>query len=159
MRESEDKMSGELRRLRRMLFAATIAGLVGVLAVCVYFILAERFAFLHTRCAFSRLLHLYCPGCGGTRAVKALLTGHPLRSLVYNPIVLWLIVLAVAQYVRALIALHRREPSRCAVPAWSWISVIVLLLVVFVIRNLLLVFCGIDTLGEHLAFWNAVMGR
>ena len=30
----------------------------------------------------------YCPGCGGTRAVHALLHGHPLKALRYNAILL-----------------------------------------------------------------------
>lgn len=30
----------------------------------------------------------YCPGCGGTRAVKYMLTGHFLKSLYYQPAIL-----------------------------------------------------------------------
>ncbi|MBQ6855594.1 MAG: DUF2752 domain-containing protein, partial [Lachnospiraceae bacterium] len=35
-------------------------------------------------CMFRMLTGLYCPGCGGTRAVKALLTGHPIQSFLYH---------------------------------------------------------------------------
>ena len=31
-------------------------------------------------CMMQKLTGLYCPGCGGTRAVRALLAGHPLQS-------------------------------------------------------------------------------
>ena len=31
-------------------------------------------------CMVYRLFGFYCPGCGGTRAVSALLAGHPLSS-------------------------------------------------------------------------------
>lgn len=38
-------------------------------------------------CVFQVLLGMYCPGCGGTRAVDALLHGHVLWSLWYHPLV------------------------------------------------------------------------
>ncbi len=34
-------------------------------------------------CMMQKLTGLYCPGCGGTRAVRALLAGHPLQSFLY----------------------------------------------------------------------------
>ena len=39
-------------------------------------------------CLFHLVTGFYCPGCGGTRAVKAMLTGHFLKSLCYHPAVL-----------------------------------------------------------------------
>lgn len=44
-------------------------------------------------CAFQAFFGIYCPGCGGTRAVKALLDGHLLTSLWYHPFVLYSVVL------------------------------------------------------------------
>lgn len=38
-------------------------------------------------CAFQMLLGMYCPGCGGTRALNALLHGHLIRSIWYHPLV------------------------------------------------------------------------
>ena len=102
----------------------------------------------------SRTLHLYCPGCGGTRAVASLLRGDLLTSLCCNPLVLWGIFLAAVQYMRALYALIRRDPDACGIPRWMWVSVIVLALALFVGRNLLLVFGGYDYLGDNLAFWH-----
>lgn len=47
-------------------------------------------------CAFWTFLGVYCPGCGGTRAVRSLLNGHLLQSLWYHPIVLYCVVLYLA---------------------------------------------------------------
>ena len=41
-------------------------------------------------CLFRIFTGLYCPGCGGTRAVKALLSGQILKSLYFHPFVLYM---------------------------------------------------------------------
>ena len=41
----------------------------------------------HFPCIFRQLTHLYCPGCGGTRAIKFLLHGKIIESLFYHPFV------------------------------------------------------------------------
>lgn len=38
-------------------------------------------------CSLYRFTGWYCPGCGGTRALSALLSGHPLQSFLYHPAV------------------------------------------------------------------------
>lgn len=38
-------------------------------------------------CVFLRLTGLYCPGCGGTRAVAYLFGGHPINSFFSHPLV------------------------------------------------------------------------
>ncbi len=42
-----------------------------------------------TGCIMYDKWNLYCPGCGGTRAVKSLLTGHIFKSIYYNPLVVY----------------------------------------------------------------------
>lgn len=44
-------------------------------------------------CVFRRLSGLYCPGCGGTRAVQALLEGNFLACFFYHPFVLYCAIL------------------------------------------------------------------
>ena len=38
-------------------------------------------------CFFSNVLGIYCPGCGGTRAVYALLHGEFMKAVWYHPLV------------------------------------------------------------------------
>lgn len=40
-------------------------------------------------CVFYRLFYVYCPGCGGTRALLALLRGDLITSVCYHPVVLY----------------------------------------------------------------------
>lgn len=53
----------------------------------------ECVASLLPPCMFRTLAGFYCPGCGGTRAVRELLHGHLLRSLWYHPVVVYAAVL------------------------------------------------------------------
>ena len=38
-------------------------------------------------CFLYRFTGWYCPACGGTRAVRRLLTGHPLGAMICHPVV------------------------------------------------------------------------
>lgn len=44
-------------------------------------------------CALWTFLGVYCPGCGGTRSVDALLHGRMLQSLWYHPLVPYCVAL------------------------------------------------------------------
>ena len=49
-------------------------------------------ALLSLPCPFQFVTGLYCPGCGGTRALLALLSGNVKESLYYHPFVLYMVV-------------------------------------------------------------------
>lgn len=58
-------------------------------------------------CMLNQLTGLYCPGCGGTRALRYLLSGRLLKSLYYNPIVayvffpwIWLLITQSVYIIR-----------------------------------------------------------
>ena len=73
-------------------------------------------------CIFHMLTGLYCPGCGGTRAFFLLFTGHPLRSFLYHPIVLY--GAGAAIFLLLCAALHKKKadtaPPIRVVPAILW---------------------------------------
>lgn len=46
-------------------------------------------------CVMLTLSGMYCPGCGGTRAVECLLEGRLLQSLIYHPLVPYTAVLTI----------------------------------------------------------------
>ena len=100
-------------------------------------------------CALHVLTGGYCPGCGGTRAVRALLAGNLIRSFICHPIVPIAAVLAgwfmVSQTVerisagRLKIGMHVRD-----VYLWGALGVIV---VNFLIKNIALFIWSVDLLA------------
>lgn len=89
---------------------------------------------------------LYCPGCGGTRALAALLRGQFLTSFQYHPLVPYLAVILPALLVSLLYCRRRRKP----LPVWAWKGAaymgIVVLAVNFAVKNYFLIFKGMDLL-------------
>lgn len=70
-----------------------IAGLsVFLLTVLVLHHLNLTFSNIIPPCFFYSLTGYQCPGCGGTRAVMAMLDGNFLLSLYYHPVVLYVII-------------------------------------------------------------------
>ena len=65
--------------------------LPGIAAVCLLLskVLGVDLGRLALPCIFHSVTGLYCPGCGGTRALRLLLHGDILQSLYYHPLVLY----------------------------------------------------------------------
>lgn len=53
-------------------------------------------------CPLYEMTGLYCPGCGGTRSVTALLHGHPLLAFHENPAVPLLLLFFFLIYLEAV---------------------------------------------------------
>ncbi|MDY6351438.1 MAG: DUF2752 domain-containing protein [Lachnospiraceae bacterium] len=120
-----------------------------------------RAAFL---CIFHEVTGLYCPGCGGTRALGFLLHGHPLLSLWYHPLVIYGVFLIIYYCIRAVTALIAKENSSSGsggavvraialldrkqklhrdAPLWG---ALVLLVINCILKNAILLIAGVDPL-------------
>ena len=140
-----------MEKQRKELTIETAFFVVGIILAAIAIVIAalfalfpERFALLRFPCIFHEITGLYCPGCGGTRAVKALLGGHIITSFVYNPIVLYGTVMYVwfmgSQFLERLTkgkvkGLKYRH-------LYLWLA-LVIVIVNCVVRNILLVRYGI----------------
>ena len=90
-------------------------------------------------CVFYYLCGIYCPGCGGTRALKALLDGEILQSLWYHPLVLYSVIL----YGGFMLSHTLERFSVKGIRGWqfhSWYlyGALGILIVNFLIKNILL---------------------
>lgn len=109
-----------------------------------------------TGCILHDWFFLYCPLCGGTRAVSALLRLRFAAAFHANAYVVLLEGVALAHYILAWVRLLRGEQKLFRFLAWEWIAVGVLLVVWGVARNLLMVYVGYDPLGDLGVFWNGI---
>lgn len=107
-----------------------------------------------TPCVFHEILHLYCPGCGGTRAVYALLHFHFLESVGNHPIVLFVAIIFAEYYVGAIITLIRNNGKRYYyLRTWFCYVALGIVVVNAILRNVLLVYFQYDYIGDLLYYW------
>ena len=104
--------------------------------------------FFHEKCYFRVYFHLYCPGCGGTRALRALLKFNIMQSLYYNPMVVILISVESFLLINHLCkksgkfySINLNDKKIRILVLFSWT-------IYFLIRNILLVIFGIEMLGD-----------
>lgn len=99
-------------------------------------------------CIMHTLTGLYCPGCGGTRAVAFLLHGDFLLSLLYHPIVPFAAILCgwfmISQTIERL-SKHKIAIGMRYRDIYLWIGLGILILN-FVIKNAFLILGHIDLL-------------
>ncbi|MBQ4523179.1 MAG: DUF2752 domain-containing protein [Lachnospiraceae bacterium] len=107
-----------------------------------------------TPCYMHDLFHLYCFGCGGTRAVRALLHFHVIDSFMCNPLVFYGALVFLYYYIGEWFR-YFSHPWKKYFRYREWIAIlsVILLFGVFIIRNAMLVFWQIDYLGDLKQFW------
>lgn len=115
-------------------------------------------AFQEGACRFSQSFHLYCPGCGGTRAVKHLLHFDLVRSFLSHPVPIYAGILLLRIWVALLHnALFCRQPSGTnhwkLFYQWEMWTILVVVIGFFILRNVALVVFKWDYLGDMAAYW------
>lgn len=99
-------------------------------------------------CVVQSTLGLYCPGCGGTRAISALLHGDFLTSFICHPLVLYTAVVCgwflISQTIERVSG-HRLKIGMKYRDGYVW-AALVIVVINFMIKNLLQIVWHIDLL-------------
>lgn len=116
-------------------------GITAILGVAYLVLTALDISILEVNpypCVLYRLLGLYCPGCGGTRAVNFLLHGQLLQSLLYHPAVIYTAILAICYMASHTLHILTKGKVRAMLfrPAYLYI-VAGIILTQWVVKNVL----------------------
>ena len=114
----------------RLLYEFGLAALgIGIAAVLLYFCTGINVMNLGYPCIFNKLTHLCCPGCGGTRAARALMKGEILKSIYDYPPLLFGVVVYVVFMIRCTLYIFFgvRKSRDGAVVKYMYIFVILML--------------------------------
>lgn len=137
-------ISSDMDNTKHDLSAETILYRIGVLLLPLgilmgYALLTWILPYLsHSECVVYKALGVYCPGCGGTRAVVALLQGNLLKSAWYHPFVLYTAVMyAWFMLSHTLEKLHIPFVKGMIVQDWVLYGMLVMIALNFVLKNFL----------------------
>ncbi len=125
----------------------------GVLAVPIFLLIAYLTRtwgiFRLGECYYRLLLHIYCPGCGGTRAIKALVSFDLWEAFVLCPnlFIVAAAILWVDLWFLLSVITKREKLLRIGTPRIFW-GVLAAVLIVAAIRTILAYTIGYDPLGD-----------
>ena len=89
-------------------------------------------------CIFHRITKLYCPGCGMTRAIFALLNlniKQAIRNNILVVLVMPFIVIYIINYAYIWINNLKKDPSKIF-PKWLWYTLLIITISFGIIRNI-----------------------
>jgi hypothetical protein len=145
-------------KLRHPLFLILhVAALLAALFLPLYIKVANWLGGVFGGCLMHRFF-IYCPLCGGTRAVAQLTRFHFAEAWNYNALVVILCAVVLGFDVWAWVRYFQKKEPLIILPRWCWITSCVLLVVYFILRNVLMIFLGIDPTGDLGYFWGAIRG-
>lgn len=116
--------------------AHVMAAIVITGAIVLYRFAPEKYGF-YPKCPTWTLFHVYCPGCGATRAAAALLHGRLAEALHYNALATSLLPVLFVYFAVAYVGVLRRgKPAWVPIPAPLAACMIAAAVVFALVRNL-----------------------
>ena len=99
-------------------------------------------------CFIRTQFHIYCPGCGGTRATESLFRLKITESLHYNPLIILLLLDFMIIFVLKIIENKNGTTKNYQIRIVLHSLLLIAIGAVFLCRNYMLLYKGIDFLGD-----------
>lgn len=128
---------------------------IGFICFLLYHSFNLHFSGHLSTCFMNAFLHIYCPGCGGTRAIDYLLHGQILKSFICHPLVVYLLLLFLSYFLPATYTyvIKRNGRKYYRFRPFTLYVMLGIILGFFFLRNALMIFLHYDFLGDCLKYW------
>ncbi len=126
-------------KLETRRWIANLAALAAAMTALVLARFPPATSSFYPRCPVFFWLHVYCPGCGGTRAMAALLHGHLQEALHWNTAMVLFLPFALVFFARSYWRAVKAGPFFWPAVPDSLLKVSLFAIAVFTVsRNLML---------------------
>ncbi len=143
-------MTPRIKKYLRILFWSHIITAASVpVFLLLAFLTRSWGVFRLGECTYRTFLHIYCPGCGGTRAVKALVRLDILGALSYSPVLFLFMAVVLWWDFWVVFAACRKQERflKFSTPHIFWV-VIAAGFLISILRSVLAYTVGYDPLGD-----------
>lgn len=120
---------------RKQKIIIAVSAPLTVLIVIVFRDFIMNLAPLLGQCMFHAVTGLWCPGCGNTRSVNAMLHGDFILALRNNISVPFTALLLLILYIELIFDISGKPIKILTRKLWVWLIVLALFGVYFIVRN------------------------
>lgn len=130
--------------------------IVCLIGLIIYHVLDMQLSGHGSTCFMNFYWHIYCPGCGGTRAFDYFMHGNFIKSIMAHPVNVYLAVLYLSYFVRATYTYLFKKDGKQYYKFHPWTLVVLMVMVVlfFILRNVAMIYFDYDFLGDCIKYWN-----
>ncbi len=134
--------------------AVHLALLLGIFLFPHYLRWTSGRVFLFFGCILHDFAHLYCPFCGGTRSLSAILHGSLGDAFRFHPLLPLLLLAGIIYDGMTLFRILKGKKLPVRIPKPLAVGALAAVVGYWILRNVLLVAFGIDPIGDLCLYWH-----
>ena len=122
--------------MRKKIVRPLSIGVIGILLVILYLFVSKHIN-IYIPCLFHKITGFYCPGCGITRMLYAIITGDLYQAFRYNPLLFITLPAILFLWIDYLCSLWKNKITLYQkIPNSIWIGILIIFIVYGIMRNL-----------------------
>lgn len=125
-----------MKKNNYLFISILITYIILIIGILLYLLFLNKYISIPS-CPIYTHFGLYCPACGGTRAVIALFHFDILKSLLYNPIVIYFFFISSLYIIIETINIIFKKKINFPSKICLWLGVAILL-INWIIKNIML---------------------
>ena len=135
------------REKKRILLFILLNGSILAVSLFYNFLFEQKLLSVFSEgCEFKNLFGFFCPGCGGSRSLNALLNFKLIRSFLYFPAIPYTSFLILIIDIKLFLSIIKGDGAKYSIGYKPFVLIPVIIMLNFIIKNILLLGFGIDLL-------------